>query len=199
MAVMADLSKMVSKNNMVPNDHLRKDWYKRVKTYFDDPARAQRRRNARIALGKKIAPRPVEGPLRPLVHCPTVRYNAKLRLGRGFTKEELKAAGIDSARARYLGIAVDTRREHCKDKELLKQNIDRLVAYKSRVVRVPKGETLPQVSEPSLFAVPKVQQQVKWCVIKSEDSKKEMFKEKQDKMKAYRNSIKEKKAEKYKK
>jgi len=190
---------MVSKNNMVPNDHLRKDWYKRVKTYFDDPARAQRRRNARIALGKKIAPRPVEGPLRPIVHCPTVRYNSKLRLGRGFTKEELIAAKIDPARARYLGIAVDSRRIHSKDAEVNKQNIERLVAYKSRVIRVPKGETLPQVSDEKLFAIPKTQMDVKWRVIKSEEAKKELFNEKQGKMKAYRNGIKEKKAEKYKK
>jgi len=184
---------------MVPNDHLRKDWYKRVKTYFDDPARARRRHNARVLLAKKIAPRPAEGPLRPLVHCPTVRYNSKVRLGRGFTKEELIAAGFDPARARFMGIAVDTRRVHAKDEDLKKQNIARLAAYKAKFVRVPKGETLPQVSEPALFAVPKVQQQVKWCVIKSEEAKKELFKEKQGKMKAYRNGIKEKKAEKYKK
>ena len=37
-----------------------------------------------------MAPRPVDGLLRPAVRCPTIKYNTKLRAGRGFTLEELK-------------------------------------------------------------------------------------------------------------
>ena len=35
-------------------------------------------------------PRPVAGLLRPVVRGQTLRYNAKRRVGRGFTHEELK-------------------------------------------------------------------------------------------------------------
>lgn len=49
-----------------------------------------RRRKARQAKARRIAPRPVAGPLRPQVRCPTMRYHTKVRAGRGFTLEELK-------------------------------------------------------------------------------------------------------------
>ena len=42
-----------------------------------------------------------------MVH-PT-RYNFKTRLGRGFTLEELKSAGISKKMAPTIGIAVDRR------------------------------------------------------------------------------------------
>ena len=190
---------MVCKNNQVPNDHLRKDWYKRVKYYFDDPARALRRRNARAARAKAIAPRPVDGPLRPIVHCTTVRYNTKVRLGRGFTKEELLKAGFDPARAAVLGIAVDTRRTHTKD-DLMKQNIERLVAYKNRLVLVKKGEKdVKAVNDATLFEVPKTVNEVKFRVIKAEEAKQELFKTKTEKFNAYRKALKDKKMAKYKK
>ncbi|EAY23016.1 ribosomal protein L13e, putative [Trichomonas vaginalis G3] len=189
---------MVAKNNQIPNDHLRKYWYHRVKTYFDDPARAQRRRNARNLKAKNIAPRPAEGPLRPVVRCPTVRYNMKVRLGRGFTPKELVAAGFDPALARFQGIAVDTRRAHSKD-AMVKQNVERLVAYKSRLIKVKKGETAEQVNDAALFALPKAQNEIKFRVIKAEEAKKDLFKEKTDKLKAFREAKKEKAAAKHKK
>ena len=37
-----------------------------------------------------VFPRPTAGPLRPVVHSQTLKYNAKVRAGRGFTLEELK-------------------------------------------------------------------------------------------------------------
>ena len=45
---------------------------------------------ARAEKAKKIFPRPTAGPLRPIVHGQTVKYNLKKRLGRGFSFEELK-------------------------------------------------------------------------------------------------------------
>lgn len=48
------------------------------------------RRKARQAKARLVAPRPVAGPLRPQVRCPTIRYHTKVRAGRGFTLEELK-------------------------------------------------------------------------------------------------------------
>jgi len=38
----------------------------------------------------KIFPRPTAGPLRPVVHGQTLKYNMKVRAGRGFSLEELK-------------------------------------------------------------------------------------------------------------
>ena len=79
-------------NNMIPNNHFRKWWQKYVRTWFNQAGRKKTRRNKRQEKAAKIAPRPL-GMLRPAVHPPTVRYNFKLRAGRGFTLEELKKAG----------------------------------------------------------------------------------------------------------
>ena len=190
---------MVCKNNRVPNDHLRKDWYKRVKTYFNTPAKASARAATRSLKAKKIAPRPIDT-LRPLVHCPTVRYNRRMRLGRGFTAAELQAAGIDKSRARFLGIAVDTRRAHLKDDLVKQANVDRLKAYVSRIVRVKKGETLPEsVDSTELFALPKVTKEVELRAITAEAKNAELFKEKREKFTNYRKELKEKQLAKYKK
>ena len=196
---------MVCKNNRVPNDHLRKDWYRRVKFFFDDPARKVRRQKARALKAKAMAPRPVEGPLRPIVHCPTARYNRRVRLGRGFTKDELIAAGIDASRARFLGIAVDKFRTHTKD-ELKQQNIDRLKAYKEKLVRVKpvkaddgtkKVEKVEIVAQPALFALPKADQETKWQVISAELKQAEVVKAKQAAIKEWKDKIKAKKEAKY--
>ena len=189
---------MVCKNNRVPNDHLRKDWYRRVKYFFDDPARKVRRQKARALKAKTMAPRPVEGPLRPIVHCPTARYNRRVRLGRGFTKDELVAAGIDASRARFLGIAVDKFRTHTGE-ELKQQNIDRLKAYKEKLVRVTKKNKCEAVAQPALFALPKVEQETKWRVITAEDKKTEVVKAKQAAIKEWKDKIKAKKEAKHKK
>lgn len=98
------------RNNMIPNAHFHKDWQNRVRTWFNQPARKERRRKNRFKKAQLIAPRPVAGLLRPLVRCPTIRYNKKVRLGRGFTIEELKAAGVGKREARTIGISVDYRR-----------------------------------------------------------------------------------------
>merc|ERR1711931_65040 len=49
---------------------------------------------------------------RPVVSCPTYKYNLKQRAGRGFTLEELKAAGLSKKYAQTIGIAVDHRRRN---------------------------------------------------------------------------------------
>lgn len=77
-------------NNVLPNQHFRKDWQLHVRTWFDQPGSKQTRRVARLKKAVAVAPRPVDGLLRPAVRCPTVKYNMKLRAGRGFTIEELK-------------------------------------------------------------------------------------------------------------
>lgn len=46
--------------------------------------------SARQKKAVKIFPRPTAGPLRPIVHGQTLKYNMKVRGGRGFSLEELK-------------------------------------------------------------------------------------------------------------
>jgi len=89
---------MVKHNNVVPNVHFHKKWALRVKTWFDQPGKKQSRRIARAKKAARIFPRPVDGLLRPVVHSQTQRYNAKQRLGRGFTFEEIKVRCRDRDR-----------------------------------------------------------------------------------------------------
>ncbi|KAL1928679.1 hypothetical protein VTP01DRAFT_2465 [Rhizomucor pusillus] len=130
-------------NNQLPNQHFRKQWQRRVKTWFDQPGRKKSRRIARIQKAARIAPRPVDGLLRPAVRCPTLRYNMKLRAGRGFTLEELKEAGINRKVARTIGIAVDHRRRN-RSQESLELNVQRLKAYKAKLIVFPRKAGKPK-------------------------------------------------------
>merc|ERR1719416_317077 len=108
-----------------------------IKPWLNQAARKKRRSLARKAKAAKVAPRPVAGLLRPVVHPPTQRYNMKLRLGRGFTLAELQEAKISPKLAPTIGIAVDHRRRN-KCTESLQLNVDRLKLYKSKLVVFPK-------------------------------------------------------------
>lgn len=123
-------------NNMIPNGHFHKDWQRFVKTWFNQPARKFRRKQNRIKKARSIAPRPAAGPLRPIVRCPSIRYHTKVRAGRGFTLQELKAAGLNPRFARSVGIAVDSRRRN-KSVESIQLNTQRLKEYKSKLILFP--------------------------------------------------------------
>lgn len=127
----------VRKNNAIPNNHFRKWWQKYVRTWFNQAGRKKSRRTARENRRALVAPRPL-GLLRPVVRPPTVRYNFKLRVGRGFTLDELKKAGIPKKKARSIGVAVDYRR-HNKCEESLKENVSRLQEYQSKLLVMPRG------------------------------------------------------------
>ena len=73
---------MVKHNNVVPNVHLRKHWQRNVTNWLEQASRKRRRLIARREKAALIAPRPIET-LRPVVHGQTIRYNRKLRQGRG--------------------------------------------------------------------------------------------------------------------
>eukprot|EP00188_Purpureofilum_apyrenoidigerum_P001038 Plantae.Rhodophyta-Purpureofilum_apyrenoidigerum.ctg15289.p1 GENE.Plantae.Rhodophyta-Purpureofilum_apyrenoidigerum.ctg15289~~Plantae.Rhodophyta-Purpureofilum_apyrenoidigerum.ctg15289.p1 ORF type:complete len:207 (+),score=51.72 Plantae.Rhodophyta-Purpureofilum_apyrenoidigerum.ctg15289:70-690(+) len=139
---------MVRHNNEVPNQHFRKEWQLRVKTWFNQPMRKKRRRLSREKKAAKIAPRPVDGALRPVVHCPTVKYNMKVRSGRGFTLDELKEAGIAKRYAKTIGIAVDHRRKN-RSVESLQANVQRLNEYKSKLIIFPKKPNKPKSGDAS--------------------------------------------------
>merc|ERR1712142_682992 len=130
------------RNNIVPNGHFHKDWQNYVKTWFNQPARKIRRRQARVAKAARIAPRPL-GKLQPVVHCPTYKYNVKVRAGKGFTLEELKAAGLSKNYAQTIGIAVDHRRRN-KSVESLQLNAQRLKEYKSKLILFPLNSKKPR-------------------------------------------------------
>merc|ERR1712098_346576 len=112
------------------------------------------------------APRPVKT-LKPVVRCPTQRYNTKVRLGRGFTLDELKEAGIPKKWARTVGITVDHRRKN-RCTEGLQENVARLKLYKTKLMVLPrkskakKGDTtraeaqnVPQNTLKAIIQIPK--------------------------------------------
>merc|ERR1712004_151235 len=136
-------SKMPAKRNqMVPNAHFHKDWDRYVKTWFNQPARKERRRKMRAKKAAAVAPRPMKT-LRPVVRCPTFRYNVKARSGRGFSLEELKTAGISKSMAKTIGITVDHRRRN-KSVESLQINAQRLKEYQSKLILFPIKASKPR-------------------------------------------------------
>mmetsp|Transcript_14429 Transcript_14429/g.27741 ORF Transcript_14429/g.27741 Transcript_14429/m.27741 type:complete len:215 (+) Transcript_14429:96-740(+) len=148
---------MVRGNNEIPHAHFKKDWMNRVRTWFNQPARKVRRRKARAAKAKALFPRPTAGPLRPMVHSQTVRYNTKVRAGRGFTLAELKEAGIPRKVAQTVGISVDHRRKN-RCLESLQLNAARLKAYKANLVVFPRRTKKPKSGDSAAADLQKADQ-----------------------------------------
>merc|ERR1712183_888981 len=71
------------------------------------------------------------------------------RFGRGFTLQELRAAGMNPKQARTVGIAVDHRRTSTSE-EQLQSNVARLNSYKSKLIVFPRDEKAPKLK--GLFA-----------------------------------------------
>ncbi|GAV08870.1 hypothetical protein RvY_18498 [Ramazzottius varieornatus] len=136
------------RNQVIPNQHFHKKWQNHVKTWFDQAAKKKRRSRLRIKKAREIAPRPL-GLLRPVVRCPTIRYNKKVRAGKGFSLDELRAAGINKKMASTIGIAVDHRRRN-KSVEALQLNAQRLKEYRSKLILFPRrGSTKKREGEAS--------------------------------------------------
>jgi len=139
---------MVKHNNIIPNIHCKKKYLQssrgplKVKLALGQATRKKARRVKRAAKRAAAAPAPVEK-LRPVVHCPTQKYSAKVRLGRGFTLEELKAVKLHPSYAQTVGIAVDWRRKN-KSEETMSANIKRLEEYKANLVILKKGDATPE-------------------------------------------------------
>merc|ERR1712157_143170 len=150
-------NRMVKHNNVLPNAHFHKNWQERVRCWFDQAPQKKSRRIRRERRAKQVFPRPVGGSLRPVVHPPTRKYNAKLRLGRGFTLEECKGAGILPAFAKSVGICVDyRRRNHCE--ESLALNVQRLKEYQSKLILFPRNKNKPKAGDSPAGALKNVQQ-----------------------------------------
>jgi large subunit ribosomal protein L13e len=116
----------MKRNNALPSNHFKKTAI-RVRTWHNQPARHARRNAARKEKAADMFPMPTDK-LRPEVRCPTIRYNKKVRLGRGFTPEECVAAGVDFKYARTVGVAVDLRRNN-RNLESFNKNVQRLREY----------------------------------------------------------------------
>jgi large subunit ribosomal protein L13e len=150
---------MVKHNNIIPNIHCRKKYMQssrgplKVKLALNQATRKKARRVVRAARAAKIAPAPLEK-LRPIVHCPTQKYSAKVRFGKGFTLEELKTAKLHPTYAQQVGIAIDWRR-HNKSEESLSTNVARLEEYKKNLVILKKGDALPPQVKGVLQPIPK--------------------------------------------
>merc|ERR1712043_15152 len=144
---MGSLTMPAKRNQMIPNAHFHKDWQTYVKTWFNQPARKERRRKNSAIKAAKVAPRPVKS-LRPIVRCPTYKYNIKDRAGRGFTLEELKAAAISKNLAKTIGISVDHRRKN-KSLESLQRNVQRLKEYQSKLILFPVKSSKPRKGDAS--------------------------------------------------
>ena len=81
---------MVKGNDVIPNGHFHKKWKENVRTDFGQPARKARRRRKRIQKALENPLKPSAGALRPVVRCPTSKYNTRVRKGKGFTLKELE-------------------------------------------------------------------------------------------------------------
>ncbi|XP_003380763.1 60S ribosomal protein L13 [Trichinella spiralis] len=114
-----------SGNGMIPDGHFHKKWQRRVKTWFNQPMRHNRRRRKRLEKARRLAPRPARGNLRPI------------------------AAGIPKRLAPTIGIAVDHRRRN-RSLEGLQLNVQRLKEYKSKLILFPRNKNKPKATDSSL-------------------------------------------------
>ncbi|SCV05067.1 LANO_0G17744g1_1 [Lachancea nothofagi CBS 11611] len=135
----------ISKNLPILKNHFRKHWQERVKVHFDQAGKKVARRSARVAKAAKIAPRPLDL-LRPVVKPPTIKYNRKVRAGRGFTLREVRAAGLTPAYARTIGIAVDHRRQN-RNQEIFDLNVQRLQEFQSKIIVFPRNGKAPEAEQ----------------------------------------------------
>lgn len=119
-----------------------------MRTWFDQPGRKLRRRTARKTKAATLGVRPLTL-LRPAVRGQTVRYNRKVREGRGFTLGELKEAGIGKKEARGVGIVVDHRRRNLSEEGKL-VNVERLKAYKEKLIVFPRKTGKPKKGDSSV-------------------------------------------------
>ena len=67
----------------------------------------------------------------------------RTRIGRGFTLEEIRQAGLNKHFARTVGISIDFRRTN-KSAESLQRNVARLKAYLEKLVVLPRKEGQPK-------------------------------------------------------
>jgi len=105
-----------------------------------------RRHQKRLAKAQRVAPRPTKGALRPIVRGTTRRYNTKVRAGRGFSLDEIRAASLHPKYARTIGISVDHRRRN-KSTEAFQLNVQRLKQYLGKLILFPLNAGKPKKND----------------------------------------------------
>merc|ERR1712072_948304 len=149
----ANSSFKMKHNNMIHSCRkFRKFWQRYVKTWFNQPARKKARRTARDKKAAVVAPRPLAGNVRPVVHGSTLKYNSKVRIGRGFSLAEIKALKLGKLEAQSLGISVDPRRRN-RSVGGKQANEQRLREYKAKLVVFPRKKTA-RLRSPGLAPTP---------------------------------------------
>uniref|UniRef100_A0A2I3HTW4 60S ribosomal protein L13 n=1 Tax=Nomascus leucogenys TaxID=61853 RepID=A0A2I3HTW4_NOMLE len=121
-----------SRNGMILMPHFHKDWQRRVATWFNQPTRKIRRLRALQAKARRISSHHASGPIRPIVRCtPPPHPHPPARVGRGFSLEELRVAGIHKKVAQITGISVDPRRRNksIANVQLLKEYLSKLIFF----------------------------------------------------------------------
>ena len=73
----------------------------------------------------------------------------RIRAGRGFSLQELKTAGVNKKQALSIGIPVDHRRRN-RSEESLERNVERLKAYKDRLILFPLKSKKPKKGDSSV-------------------------------------------------
>jgi large subunit ribosomal protein L13e len=116
---------MVKHKNSISNGHFRKHWQKYVKTDFDKPLNKIKRRNKRKSKLTNInrynfCPKNI---LRPVITNQTKMYNLKVRLGGGFSNNEINKSNVSHKIASSIGISVDKRRR----RDNLKQSFNIMI------------------------------------------------------------------------
>eukprot|EP00035_Acanthoeca_spectabilis_P019636 m.429058 g.429058 ORF g.429058 m.429058 type:complete len:206 (+) comp16944_c0_seq1:53-670(+) len=170
-------------NNVIANVHCKKHgdfgWSSRVKCHLNQAGKKKSRRVARNKKAATIAPRPVAGAVRPVVRCPTFKYNTKVKYGRGFTLEELKQAGISRKEASTIGISVDHRRSN-KSVESLQINVQRLKEYKGKLVIIKKNADagpVAQLISSHVLPIARPDRRVKSRAVTEAEKKSNVFRE----------------------
>ena len=127
---------MVKHKNSISNGHFRKHWQKYVKTDFDKPLNKTKRRNKRKSKLTNInrynfCPKNI---LRPVITNQTKMYNLKVRLGGGFSSNEINKSNVSHKIASSIGISVDKRRRRDNIKQSF--NIMRLNNYLEKIKHI---------------------------------------------------------------
>merc|ERR1712025_463974 len=121
---------MVKHNNALISNHFNKNSMK-YKLHFNQPAQKLKRKQVRARKSSKSFPMPIKK-FAPVIRQSTQLHNYKVRLGRGFTFEEIKAAGLKFNYALAIGIKFDKRRKD-RNMETVNKNVERLKEYVANI------------------------------------------------------------------
>mmetsp|Transcript_14189 Transcript_14189/g.36241 ORF Transcript_14189/g.36241 Transcript_14189/m.36241 type:complete len:224 (-) Transcript_14189:468-1139(-) len=135
---------MVKHNNTTKSGHFKKTWQKRVKTWFKSPSKKLKRRNNRDQINKYLLSNGFfKKNFRPIVHCPTKVHNIRVKIGRGFSNEEIRNTEISPKMVSSLGISLDKRRKNRKKIRLFNQK--RLENYFKNIEIIEKKKAAESI------------------------------------------------------